>query len=165
MLGGESDGGDVIRLFAMSLSVALLGAMVGCGPVSSVDDPTIVPDGSPTTSAPLDSVIAIWELAPGQSLNERTRSITTVVTRLGCNSGVTGTVNEPTIVFTPTDAIIAFTVSPGPPDIAACQGNDHVAYEIALPEPLGDRSLIDGACEDSDASRTVFCETDERYTP
>jgi len=36
-----------------------------------------------------------------------------------------------------------------------------------LPEPLGDRSLVDGQCEsDADASRTSLCQPDGvRYSP
>jgi len=48
--------------------------------------------------------------------------------------------------------------------LAAVRCNQ-VPYELTLPDPLGDRRLIDGACADSKASRTIFCDSDERDAP
>lgn len=101
---------------------------------------------------------AVWVLAPDQALDADASGFTAGVTRLGCNSGVTGTVNDPDIQVTEDEVVVTFTVSPGPPAAADCPGNDEVAYDVELPAPLGDRSLIDGACLGEEAGDTVFCE-------
>ncbi len=128
-----------------SLSVVMLSA---CS--------AVVPGGSAT---------AVWELAPQQTIDDSTTTVTMLVSRLGCNDGVTGTVNEPSVQVTDEQVIITVTVSPGEPLAANCQGNDQVAYELTLTESLGDRALIDGACTTTDAAATVFCESDVRYAP
>jgi hypothetical protein len=109
---------------------------------------------------------ATWDVAPGQVLDVDTTTFTALVTRLGCNSGVTGDANEPTIEVTDAQVVITFTVSPGEPSSATCPGNDPVSYEVELPEALRSRELIDGACESSEAKGTEPCHPDNmRYTP
>jgi hypothetical protein len=72
---------------------------------------------------------------------------------------VTGTVNPPEVRMTADKFVITFTVSPGPPQSANCQGNPGVPYVVELPEPLGARALVDGACDAAEAARTAFCES------
>lgn len=110
--------------------------------------------------------IAVWELDPEQSLGAESTGFTALVTRLGCNSGVTGEVQEPEIVVTDAELVITFEVTPGEPEAANCQGNEIVSYEVALPGPLGDRVIRDGACDLSEPASTVFCEGDGvRFAP
>jgi hypothetical protein len=96
-------------------------------------------------------------VGPDQTLDAQTSTFTADVTRLGCNDGVTGTVNDPNIDVTDDEVVVTFTVSPGPPDIAGCPGNEEAPYQVQLPEPLGDRSMTDGACVDGEARDTSFC--------
>lgn len=119
--------------------------------------------GACTTIIESDRATAVWELAPQQQLDATSTEIAVLVTRLGCNSGVTGTVNEPTVELTETEAVITFTVSPGPPEAANCQGNDQVPYVLTVPRGLDDLTLIDGACASTEARTTVYCETDIRH--
>ncbi len=147
------------------VACALLLALTGCTVEASTNPPTMAPDDGVATSTPVDGAVALWELAPGQNLNESTTSLAILVTRLECNSGVTGSVNPPAVTVTDESIIITATVSPVASGVASCQGNDQVAHQLDLPEPLGDRRLIDGACADPEAGGTVFCETDERYAP
>ena len=137
------------RMLAAALSAALLIAASGCALTESLDD----------------RAMAVWEVAPQQQLDESSTTVDVLVTRLGCNSGVTGTVNEPTVSVVDTEAVITFTVSPGQPEAAECQGNDQVPYELALPQPLGELTLIDGACDTTEARGTVYCESAVRYAP
>jgi len=58
---------------------------------------------------------ATWDLAPNQTLDADTTSFTALVTRLGCNSGVTGDVNDPDIELTDAEVVLTFTVSPANP--------------------------------------------------
>lgn len=119
-------------------------------------------------SAPTgDTATAVWTVAPGQGLDAQTTEIDVLVTRVGCNSGVTGQVVEPDVDLEGDRVIVSFTVRPGEPAAADCPGNDEVPYSLTLPEPLGDRQLVDGQClSDGEASRTSFCEPGGlRYDP
>ena len=87
---------------------------------------------------------ATWDLGPGQALDVDSVTFTALVTRDDCNSGVTGDVNDPVIELSDQKVVITFTVSPGEASEATCQGNDHVPYEVVLPEMLGNRELVDG---------------------
>lgn len=109
---------------------------------------------------------AVWTVRPGHQVGPETTTISVVVTRLGCNNGVTGQVQEPGVKVEDDEVRITFTVKPDQRE-ASCPGNDQVPYEVVLPGPLGDRRLIDGQCEpDSEASGTTFCRPDGvRYDP
>lgn len=135
---------------------ALVAMLAGCTGGSLVDSGEVGADG--------DNAPAVWELASERRLDDSATSFTVLVSRLGCNSGVTGTVNSPTIVLFETEVVVTFSVSPGEPEIADCRGNDQIPYEVTLPEPLGERVLIDGACEKGGG--LVVCESRGiRYSP
>ena len=104
-----------------------------------------------------DRAVASWELAPGQSLGPESTTFTALVTRVSCNNGVTGSVNEPGLGIGDDAVVVTFTVSPGRPESASCPGNDAVPYVVTLPEPLGTRSLVDGACESADVADSATC--------
>ena len=143
---------------------ALLGALTGCVAVAMPERTATPPDGV-QVSAPVAGEVAVWDVAPGHRIDEGTTAVAVLVTRLGCNDGVTGAVNPPRVTVSPTDIAIAFTVSPLQTGAAGCPGNDQVEYVVELPEPLGDRPLIDEACVSTEAANTVYCETDVRFAP
>jgi hypothetical protein len=49
----------------------------------------------------------------------------------------------PQIVFTDTDVRMVFAAEPPPGDAFDCQGNPETPYTVELPEPLGDREIIE----------------------
>ena len=104
--------------------------------------------------------VATWQPAPGQQVADDATSFTAEVTRLDCNSGVTGEVNDPRVEESEETITITFTVSPSKAGAADCQGNDAVAYEVRLSAPLGRRTLVDGACASTEAGETTFCAPD-----
>jgi heat shock protein HslJ len=110
---------------------------------------------------------AFWTVAPGQDLNAETSEIAVLVTRLGCNSGVTGGVVEPDVRPEGNRVVLTFTVRPGEPSAADCPGNNQVPYAVELPEPIGNRQLVDGQClPEGEATGTSFCQPDGvRYSP
>ena len=109
---------------------------------------------------------ATWDLAPDQTIDANTTTFVALVTRLGCNSGVTGDVNDPDIEVTDEEVVLTFTVSPGEPHAATCRGNEQVPYEVQLPETLGGRELVDGECASGEASSTEPCQPNGvRYSP
>ena len=113
-----------------------------------------------------DEAVATWELTEGQVFGADSTAFTVDVTRLGCNSGETGTVNGPDIEMTDTQVVITFTVSPGEPGAATCQGNKAVSYGVELPEKIGERELIDGGCAATEAASTATCQrSGVRYKP
>lgn len=110
---------------------------------------------------------ASWQLAPDQDISPTSKQLDLLVTRVGCNSGVTGEVQEPQIEVKSDRVIVTFTVTPGEPGSADCQGNPEVPYRLTLPEPLGERALVDGQClNNDDLARTSFCaDGGFRYEP
>jgi hypothetical protein len=122
--------------------------------------------GCALTAPASDRAFAVWQLSPEQSLTEGATVYIAVVSRLGCNGGVTGSVNSPDIDISEAEVVVTFFVSPGEPQVADCQGNDQIDYEVTLPEALGDRKLVDGACESAEAESTVYCDDGGvRYSP
>jgi hypothetical protein len=143
-----------ITLLAISLAACSTVADTGTSSATTVVSAT----STPSVDA-RDRATATWYLAPSQSLDSGAMRFTALVSRLGCNSGVTGTVNPPEVRMTADKFVITFTVSPGPPQSVNCQGNTGVPYLVELPEPLGARALVDGACDAAEAGRTAFCES------
>lgn len=141
----------LVRLLWSVSAVALLAFAAGCAAST---------DGGPAAAPAANSAIAVWTLAPDQDVDADTTEFTALVSRLGCNSGVTGEVNAPDVQLADDRIVLTFTVTPGEPAGGDCQGNNEVPYDIALSEPLGNRQLVDGQCLDSEASQTSFCDPD-----
>ena len=132
------------------LSVVVAGVLLGgCG---------ALPGGTADAS---------WTLAPGQEVGPTSEQLQVLVTRVGCNSGVTGEVEEPEVEVKSDRVIVTFVVSPGEPGSADCQGNPEVPFLLTLPEPLGNRALADGQCLGNDeVAGTAFCaDGGLRYQP
>ena len=91
-----------------------------------------------------DTANAEWRLAPDQDLGPGSRAIDVLVTRTGCNSGVTGDPQPPEVAYEADRVVITFEVSPGQPEAATCEGNDDAPATVVLDEPLGGRVLVDG---------------------
>lgn len=61
---------------------------------------------------PADTAAASWSLAPGQQVGPTSKQLDVLVTRVGCNSGVTGKVEEPEVEVKSDRVIVTFTVTP-----------------------------------------------------
>lgn len=129
--------------------------------------------GSPVTTDPPADVAsasdgdpAIWTLPPATRPAPTTTSLTLDVARLGCNSGVTGIVLAPALDYREKEVVVTFQVETDR-DGGRCPGNRPVAYDLVLEEPLGDRSLVDGACLPNGAAATTsWCQPDGvRFRP
>lgn len=118
--------------------------LTACGP--DVQSEIFLDEGAPPGVSPSAGAAATWDLKPGQPLKPSMTSLSVLVTRVGCNNGVTGEVNEPRITTTASEVVVTFTVTPEQPGAANCLGNNPKPYTVALPEPLGERALVDGAC-------------------
>lgn len=107
---------------------------------------------------------AVWTVA--DRIDADTTAFTVMVKRVGCNGGSTGEVQEPEVEVDDDKVTISFTVLPVPPE-ASCPDNDEVAYEVELPDPVGDRELVDGGCDEGrGGSGTTWCRPDAvRWRP
>ncbi len=130
---------------------ALVMTLGGCG-----DEDTSA--GAIRTSTSLQvGATAVWELGSDASLTASSQTFTAMVSRLACSGGETGEVFEPTVESTAEQVMVTFTVAPLPEGDHTCPGNDRVPFVVDLGEPLGERSLWDGACDTGEATRTSFC--------
>jgi hypothetical protein len=101
---------------------------------------------------------AVWWLSGDSELTSKTSSFTAIVSRLGCNSGVTGNVLEPQLDYGDTQVVVTFEVELASGGAHFCQSNREVPYEVVLLEPVGDRELVDGAClAEGEARTTSHC--------
>lgn len=136
-----------------------------CGAASETSTPTANETPAPDTKAEGDA--AVWVPSPGSAIESSSTTFTALVSRLGCNNGITGRVQTPEIVSTESEVVITFTVAAKGLGAANCLGNQEVAYEVDLGEPLLERALIDGQClPGGEAVTTSFCVPDStRYEP
>jgi hypothetical protein len=125
---------------------------------------TTAPEAPPAEPEPGDP--AVWSIDPGAPPLATASSFTALVSRLGCNSGTTGEVLRPGVVVTETEVVVRFTVSPIGNGPNLCPANDYVPYEVEVGQPIGDRSLVDGACEvDPEAAGTACLDGRVRWRP
>jgi hypothetical protein len=159
----------VVSRLASVLLLATLPSACGAGPEPSPAQPgsntEVERRASPTTGAGGDA--AVWVLQEGSSLQKSSTRFTALVSRLGCNDGVTGEVLVPQIRPGKSEIIVTFTVVPKAPGPASCPSNNQVVYEVDLPEALGDRALIDGEClPGKEGATTSFCTAEAtRFKP
>lgn len=133
-------------------SLAIVAAVAGCAEPPPAALPADPPSSATASSsgevAPLRTgAVATWRLARGQAIDADATAFTAEVSRLECNSGVTGEVFAPTVVESDDRVVVTFTVAPSARRAATCQGNAPVPADVRLEAPIGDRVLVDGACE------------------
>ncbi|WP_155370967.1 hypothetical protein [Catellatospora vulcania] len=132
----------------------------GCatGPAPSAAGPGSSPAAAPDTAPSADGDAAVWDLAPGQTLTASSTRFTALVSRLGCNDGVTGQVLTPQLRLSESEIVVTFSVAPKQTGAASCPGNNQVPYEVDLGTPLRNRVLSDGRCLPGEAAATTaFC--------
>ncbi len=115
------------------------------------------PDTASPTSAHVGDA-AVWRVTRSTRLDASSTRFRAEVTRLACNSGVTGAVLAPTVEVVQTEIVVIYAVAADRPEGGDCQSNDWVPYLVDLGEPLGERALVDGECLSGDeAPTTSFC--------
>jgi len=114
--------------------------------------------GSTLHAHEADDDPAVWDVAPQQHLSTRSTGFTATVTRSDCSSGVQGTPVTPVIDVEASTITITFRIKPHISG-GSCQGTPGVAYRVHLGEPLGRRTLVDGACQpgNNGLDTTAFC--------
>jgi hypothetical protein len=91
--------------------------------------------------------IANFRVAPHEQLTADTVEIDVLVTERACNSGedARGRIVEPAIVAGADSVTVVFAVRPRLGVGQTCPSNPETPFLLVLPEPLGDRTLVDGS--------------------
>lgn len=157
---------DMMSRFRLGsvLMWASLTALTACEattePATAGSVETSEAESSTSTQTSAGGDAAVWDLSPGQRLERSSTTFVALVSRLGCNGGVTGQVLTPEIHMSESEVVVTFSVALKSPGAAACPGNNQVSYEVSLGEPLRGRALVDGQClPDGVAASTSFCAT------
>ncbi len=90
---------------------------------------------------------ATWALPPEAAIGPATTEFVALVTERDCASGSpsVGRVVGPDILLLEDRVLVTFGVRPLGGDAQTCQGNPATPVSVVLPEPLGDRKLLDGS--------------------
>ena len=156
----------MITRCAALLTVAVVAfAMSGCalaetpGPAAATPAPAPPAPSSlspsPVAGAPGDA--ATWVVVDPAAIGTGTTEVRIAATRLGCSSGKTGELRGPRVSYGADEVVIEVDAEPLGAGAFECPGNDAVEVVVALTEPLGDRSLVDGACLEGEAVSTAAC--------
>lgn len=141
-------------------------------PVTEVADAPISAKASDAPSAPATSEItstsmadapgtlAVWQLAADATVGPDSTNVEIEVTRVECASNFTGEAFAPVVTVSDDRVTIETTVESLAPGAAAeCPSNPWVPLTVELPEPLGERLLVDAACEiDATIATTSYCD-------
>jgi hypothetical protein len=106
---------------------------------------------------------ARWALAPGAEIGPETTEFVAMVTEMACAGGQSsaGRIIGPDISVTDESITVTFRARArsGP---ATCPGNPATPVVVELPEPLGDRTLLDGGTDPPrdppECADPTFCE-------
>ncbi len=139
------------RTALLVLAAALI--LSGCTSTSTSIAIATATDGDPAT----------WQLADPGAVTADSTSIDVEVSRLGCSSGKTGDLLDPVVSYEADRVTIRIDAAPIGEGIQACPSNDVVPITVALTEPLGQRTLVDGGCGATEAATTMPCLTTERF--
>lgn len=131
-VAGDPDDGLIYAGFAVEGGEWQLQGWGGC-------QPEIVVDGMS---------LATWVLAPDlPAPGAAATEVTALVTERACTGAtpMAGRLQPPRIVSSDTAVIVVFVAVPLEGDAFTCPGNPSTRVTFVLPEPLGDRQLLDGA--------------------
>lgn len=98
----------------------------------------VVPEGLNTVD---------WRLDPdGPPVAADTEELAVILTERECVGGIEigNRLVEPQIVMTETQVFMAFASHPPEGDAFDCQSNPDTRYVVSLPEPIGERELVEG---------------------
>jgi hypothetical protein len=95
---------------------------------------------------PAGAGLAEFRVAPGEALTRETTEVDLLVTEMACNSGedAQGRILPPQVFAGADSLTVVVTVRPRG-GAQTCQGNPETPFLLELPEPLGDRLLLDGS--------------------
>ena len=97
--------------------------------------------GVPNDLNPVD-----WRVDPDIEVDPDATELHVIATERPCVSGqeMGDRLLEPQVVMTPTELRIAFAAERPPGEAFTCPGNPETPVTVTLPEPLGDRAVVEG---------------------
>ena len=107
--------------------------------------------------------LATWELQHPDEVSADTENLDIDVKRLACSGGETGNVVDVDVELSGDQITVQAYTEPLEEEGADCPLNEVVAEDVNLGEPIGERTIVDGACENDDAARTTFCDSEVRW--
>lgn len=101
---------------------------------------------TPQPELPLGVNLATFRVAPGAALDPDVTEIEVLVTETACNSGqdARGRILPPRVITDAETVIVVMTVRARGGG-QECPSNPETLFVLELPEPLGDRLLLDGS--------------------
>jgi hypothetical protein len=119
--------------FTRVLSIGIALALSGCGVVEFV-----LPPGE-----------ARWAFAPDAEIGPNTTEFVAMVTEVDCASGQSseGRIIGPETSVTDASITVTFRVRARVAGAQTCPSNPSTPVRVELPEPLGDRALLDGGTD------------------
>lgn len=101
---------------------------------------------TPQPELPLGVNLAIFRVAPGATVGPDTTEIDVLVTETACNSGqdARGRILPPRVI-SDADAVTVVMTVRARAGAMDCPSNPETPFVLELPEPLGDRILLDGS--------------------
>lgn len=128
--------------------------------VTPIFTPVTVTRG--TTASPRGDD-ATWVLADPSEVSRESTTVRVAVMRLGCNGGRTGEVLPPEVSVADDQITIRTDVVKVPG--GSCPGNDSTEVVVHLPEPIGDRQLVDAYCLSEWALESICQRGAVRWSP
>ncbi|MDQ0726057.1 hypothetical protein [Microbacterium sp. W4I20] len=146
------------------LGIILVASVVlsGCAAAPAPQPPPTTATPDPSDAPLVPGAPATWQLIDPDSVTSDSTTLEVEVTRLDCANGVTGELLAPVVTYDADRVTIRIDAEPTGSGAANCLGNDAVPVTVTLREPVGERTLVDGACISTDAERTAACESSER---
>lgn len=124
------------------------------------------PDGpsrSLTAEEMIEMSLATWELSSPTAVGADDDSLKIGVSRWGCANGDTGEISDVEIDHGEDQITLRASVEPMYGSAYDCRGNNVVEIDVDLGEPIGDRELVDGACEHPRTEAARSCDNAVRW--
>lgn len=149
------------RLCLPALLAAVVLALTGC---DAGDGASGGETGAPSGDEVPYGALATWELTDPGPVTRESDSLELMVMRSACADGRTGPVQDIDVTYED-DRIVLQAYTEELTGEHTCPLNEPTHTEVSLDEPVGDRILVDGACEAERISGIRTCETAVRWSP
>lgn len=145
----------VVLLASGAVLAGCAGGQAGGAPTQLPTEPGTPAQLAPATEDTTAASLATWTLAdpPGPDAT----TLTLDVQRASCSGGKTGELLKPILTFEAERIVIEARAAPLPEGAYTCPGNDTVQQSVQLPEPVGDRALVDALCLVSPHKDHAYC--------
>ena len=150
LTGQDATGAEFVTSTGSGLMTATVGRVIGPAQEPFAVDGWVVDGwGGCTPQRVLGAGLgsAEWTIAPGQTIEPATTTFDALVTETACASGQSseGRIVGPDVVEADDAVLVTFAVREPGGNAQTCQSNPATRVTVTLPEPLGNRTLLDGS--------------------